>query len=297
MTAGGEAPSRVALPGHVLHDLLCYFHCLIPNHVQLQVTILILFVSEPGVSRRPFQLVFFAQMESESVAPREGLVTEMTLVFGDHSTLMYSLVVLVHGVGHAGGVVASLYGAVVGCSLVVSLHVLPQIMLVLKASLTEVAGEWTLVTMAKLDVDLQSGKSCARHVTQRTLDVVHMLSHVVSQQSLVGKAFVTMLTNQGLLWLGLSVDMVEELGVAGEHAAAGGAGHQALLGVAPQVLSQTVFDLEEGVTSFPVAEDCLLLVRERLQLSAMSMHVHMAVKPFWVVKCTITVLPLAHQSL
>lgn len=115
-----------------------------------------------------------------------------------------------------------------------------------------------------------------------------MLSYMVSQQSLIGKAFVTMLTDQGLcknqrafnqikmymskpitylpiscktvtsgqaelspftLWLGLSVDVVEELGVAGEHAAAGGAGHQALLSVAAQMLPQTVLDLKECITT------------------------------------------------
>lgn len=47
--------------------------------------------------------------------------------------LVYSLVVLVHGVGHAGGVVTALYRAVVGRPLIMGLHVLPQVVLVLKA--------------------------------------------------------------------------------------------------------------------------------------------------------------------
>lgn len=32
-------------------------------------------------------MVFLAQVKSECVTPREGFVTEMTLVFRDHSTL------------------------------------------------------------------------------------------------------------------------------------------------------------------------------------------------------------------
>ena len=51
------------------------------------------------------------------------------------------------------------------------------------------------------------------------------------------------------LGLRLPVEVVEQLGVAGEHAAAGGAGHHLLLGVAPQVLPQTVPDLKEGVAT------------------------------------------------
>lgn len=295
--AGPGALMERPLLSHVLHDLLSHLYCLITHHVQPQVAIFILLVSEAGVSRGPFQVVFLAQVKSECVTPREGSVTEMTLVFRDHSTLVYSLVVLVHGVGHAGGVVTALYRAVVGCPLIMGLHVLPQVMLVLKAALTEVTGKGSLVTVAELDVDLQSGERGAGHVTQGTLDMVHMLSYVVSQQSLIGKAFVTMLTHQGFLWLSLSLDVVKELGVAGEHAAAGGAGHQALLSVAAQMLPQTVLDLKECITTFPAAEDGLLLVWERREPSAVSVHVHMPIEPLRVVKCTITVLPLAHKSL
>lgn len=51
------------------------------------------------------------------------------------------------------------------------------------------------------------------------------------------------------VWLGLPVQVVEQLSVAGEHAAAGGTGHQLLLSVAPHVLPQAVPDLEERVTA------------------------------------------------
>lgn len=45
------------------------------------------------------------------------------------------------------------------------------------------------------------------------------------------------------------MQVVEQLGVAGEHAAAGGTGRQLFLSVAPHVFSQTVPDLKVGVTA------------------------------------------------
>lgn len=51
------------------------------------------------------------------------------------------------------------------------------------------------------------------------------------------------------IWLGLPVQVVEQLSVAGEHAATGGTGHQLLLSVAPHVLPQSVLDLEESVAA------------------------------------------------
>lgn len=47
--------------------------------------------------------------------------------------LVYSFIMLFHGVSHARRVTATLHGAVVSCSFVVGLHVLPQIMLILEA--------------------------------------------------------------------------------------------------------------------------------------------------------------------
>lgn len=90
----------------------------------------------------------------------------MTFVLGHHVPLLvYSFIMLFHGVSHARRVNASLYGAVVRRSFVVGLHVLTQIMLILEAALTEVTGERPLVTMAEFDVDLQGGEGCTRHVT------------------------------------------------------------------------------------------------------------------------------------
>lgn len=40
-------------------------------------------------------------------------------------------------------------------------------------ALAEVTGERALVTVAELDVDLQGGERCTRHVTQRAFYVIH----------------------------------------------------------------------------------------------------------------------------
>lgn len=50
-------------------------------------------------------------------------------------------------------------------------------------------------------------------------------------------------------WLGLSVEVVKQLCVAGEHAATRGTGYKPLLSVAPHVFSQAVPDLEEGIAA------------------------------------------------
>ena len=105
-----------------------------------------------------------------------------------------------------------------------------------------------------------------------------MLTNVIPQKSLTGESFATMFTNKRLCvntnkkkdltfrtsasWerltdphvslthrLGLPVEVVEQLGVAGEHAAAGRTGDQSLLSVAPDVFSQSVADLEESVAA------------------------------------------------
>lgn len=107
--------------------------------------------------------------------------------------------------------------------------------------------------------------------------------------------------------------MVEQLGVAGEHAAAGGTGHQSLLSVAPHVLPQTVPYLEEGVAPWdgtkkgplarqhgnrrgllpsrptcPAAEERLLLGK-RLLLGTFYVVVHVAVEPLGIVKSALQI--------
>lgn len=51
------------------------------------------------------------------------------------------------------------------------------------------------------------------------------------------------------LGLSLSLNVIKELGVAGEHAAAGRTGHQALLRMTAQVLAKPIFDLEESIAA------------------------------------------------
>lgn len=46
--------------------------------------------------------------------------------------------------------------------------------------------------------------------------------------------------------------MIKELGVAGEHAATGRTGHQALLRMTAQVLAQPILDLKEGIAAWNV---------------------------------------------
>lgn len=102
--------------------------------------------------------------------------------------------------------------------------------------------------------------------------VVTVLTDVIPQESLTGKGFAAMLTHQRLYeilhphqkqhhtkninacqsvvltyGLGLSLEVVKQLGVAGEHAPTCGTSHKPLLSVAAHVLPKPVPDLEEGV--------------------------------------------------
>lgn len=98
-----------------------------------------------------------------------------------------------------------------------------------------------------------------------------------------------MFTNKCLNRLSLSVEMVKQFGVAGEHAATGGTSNELFLSVSAHVLPQTITDLEESVTASPVAEQSLMLLGfvERLRFSTFDMIFHMTIKPFRVIKSTL----------
>lgn len=117
--------------------------------------------------------------------------------------------------------------------------------------------------------------------------------------------------------------MVEQLCVAGEHAATSRTGDKPLLSVAPHVFSQTVPDLKVSITACyrekkegkkeyarasegdiqelngtsqvtscslstcPVAKESLLLLWKRLWLSTFNVIVHMSVEPLRIVKCAL----------
>lgn len=93
------------------HQLLSQFHALVANQLQSQEAILVLLVPdrwrgyqwsnnphisnwctqelpESGVSRGPFELVLFVQMNSEAVAPGETLITHMALVASSKTPLI-----------------------------------------------------------------------------------------------------------------------------------------------------------------------------------------------------------------
>lgn len=109
---------------------------------------------------------------------------------------------------------------------------------------------------------------------------VTVLTNMIPQKSLAGKRFATMFTHQRLCveknehdynsvthWnkgsrvnltnrVGLPEEVVEQLSVAGEHAAAHGTGHESLLRVAPHVFPKPIPDLEEGIAACVGTKRC-----------------------------------------
>lgn len=113
--------------------------------------------------------------------------------------------------------------------------------------------------------------------------VVTVLTNMIPQQSLTGKRFATMFTHQRLCLenkqahdktrsqrlhsdkssricptyrLGLPEEVVEQLCVAGEHAATHGTGDESFLSVAPHVFPQPIPNLEEGVAACDGTKRC-----------------------------------------
>lgn len=56
--------------------------------------------------------------------------------------------------------------------------------------------------------------------------------------------------NKQTFWFRLPLNMVKELGIAGEHTAAGGASDQSLLCMTAQMFPQTVLDFKESITTY-----------------------------------------------
>lgn len=195
-------PEALRLFCHVLHDLLRHLHRLEANHVHFQEAVHVLLVSvkadskqdilfpcafwclqgfyehsraivsvaaikpEAGMARRPFQLVFLAEMKCQGVTPREDLITDMALIFRqpsnlkdrhkfefswDHqrrmiqtcdavgaggqlmlTDLVRSLEVVAHRWEGLTGVITALHCAAIHGAFIVNLRVLLQIRLVLK---------------------------------------------------------------------------------------------------------------------------------------------------------------------
>lgn len=114
-----------------------------------------LLVPEPWVSRRPFELVLFVQMDSKVVAPGEALTTHMALVASYKITLMLFFMVNLHG-GEGTRGEATARNVAVECRLAaVGFQVFTQVDQILTAVLAVVAAVWLLVTVAELDMVAQ----------------------------------------------------------------------------------------------------------------------------------------------
>lgn len=59
-----------------------------PTHLMISISSLFRNLPEPGVSRGPFELVLFVQVNSEAVAPGEALIAHVALVASDKIPLV-----------------------------------------------------------------------------------------------------------------------------------------------------------------------------------------------------------------
>ena len=84
----------------------------------------------------------------------------------------------------------------------------------------------------------QSGWGGAGHITCRTLILVDVATHVVSQEPFHRKGFATCFARILQLPNVLPPNMVKEFGSVGEKASTGGTGNQLLLTVTTHVLAQ-----------------------------------------------------------
>ena len=115
--------------------------------------------------------------------------------------LMKASQVLLHGdLGPAGEVAVVLRAGLLDL-VIVDPHVGLDVGLGLAPVLTELAAEGFLRGVAVLDVVLESGRSGAGHVAVRTLVVVHVAPHVVSQVPLNGKLLLTSCALEGVTFL------------------------------------------------------------------------------------------------
>lgn len=81
--------------------------------------------------------------------------------------------------------------------------------------------------------------------------------------------------------------MIEELGVVGEHAPAGGAGHHLLLGVAAEVLTELRAAFEGAGTAFPATQHHVVVLAKRLVVTAQGVRLHMPIEPLRIVEGTL----------
>lgn len=211
-------------------------------------------VPEPGVSRGPFELMLFVQVDSKVVSPGEALITNMALVPSYEIPLMLSFMVNLHGDECARGEATGGNITVKSWLAAVCVQVFAQINQVLAAVFAVFTAVWFLIAVAELDVVAQCRGGRTGHVTQWAFVVAHVGSHVISQESFCCKPFGTVRTLEPLTFHGtLSYNMVKELGVVSIHPPATWTCHYLLLCVAAQVLSQFRTSFSCGFTIFPSA--------------------------------------------
>lgn len=61
--------------------------------------------------------------------------------------------------------------------------------------------------------------------------------------------------NKRTFWFCLPLNMVKELGIAGEHTAAGGASDQPLLCMTAQMFPQPILDFKESITAYKKSQN------------------------------------------
>jgi len=97
----------------------------------------------------------------------------------------------------------------VGWLLAVGIQVLPQVNQILAAVVTTVTFEGPVLAVAKAHVVAEGRRQRAGHITQRTLTVVHMVTHMVPQEPLRGKSLGTVRALEALLiQRGLATDVI-----------------------------------------------------------------------------------------
>lgn len=83
--------------------------------------------------------------------------------------------------------------------LAMGIQVLPEVNQILTTVVTTVTFEGPVLAVAKAHVVAEGGWQWTGHVTQRALIVIHMVTHVVSQQPLSGKSLGTVGALEALL--------------------------------------------------------------------------------------------------
>lgn len=89
--------------------------------------------------------------------------------------------------------------------------------------------------------------------------------------------------------------MIQELGVVGKHAPAGGTGYHLLLGVAAEVFSKLTAVFEGAGAAFPATQHHMVVLANCFVFIAQAVRFHVPIEPLRVVKGALTVLPQTQE--